>query len=345
LFHERPVGREHLDAPVLPVGDVHHPVPGHTYGVHDAEILRARTIREALRGDHLTMVVISRLVAECAPHPLECTGIPIKHGDTVIAVTVGNEQLVGPRIHPQVRCSVQILCVSIPLALVTLTDLHDEFAVLRELQDLIICNALEPGQAIRGTVVSADPYEALVVEMDAVLAFGPFVTIARAAPGLDEVARRVEDHYRRRGQGGCVRLESPRAVQEPDMILRIDGEAGGISEFPFRRHLRPGAIHVEHWQAAHLGLLRVGGQHQESNRCRVGTSDDDPSCQHGVANPRALHDALLCSLATGFSHVNLVSNNDRVPPQYPPVDGLPAARLSPNQDARFAVLWFLRLFD
>jgi predicted enzyme related to lactoylglutathione lyase len=134
LLHECSVGHEHLDAPVLPVGHVHHPILGHADGVHGAEILGSRTIREALWGDHLAVVVIHRLLAERAPHPLEHAGVGIKHGDTVIPITVGHEQFVGPRIYPHVCRPVQILCVSIARALVAMTDLPDEFAVLGKLQ-------------------------------------------------------------------------------------------------------------------------------------------------------------------------------------------------------------------
>jgi len=67
--------------------------------VHDAEILRTR-IGEALYGRRLTIVVIHRLVAEGAPHPLERAGIRIEDDDTVIAVTVGHERFVGLRMDP-----------------------------------------------------------------------------------------------------------------------------------------------------------------------------------------------------------------------------------------------------
>ena len=228
-----------LDAPVLPVGHVHHPVLRDAYGVHDAEILRARALRKARRGDDLAMVVIHRLVGECAPHPLERAGVRVEHRHAVIAVTVGHEQLVGLRMHPHVRRPVDILCVSIALALVAVADLHDELAVLRELQHLVIGHRLEPRQSVGGTIVPAHPHEALVVEMDPVLAFGPFIAVARSAPGLDETACRVEHHHRRRGHRGFVRLERSRPMQKPDVILRVDGEAGRIAELPFRRHLRP----------------------------------------------------------------------------------------------------------
>ena len=92
------------------------------------------------------MVVVHRLVAECAPHPLERAAIRIEDRDAVIAVTVGHEQFVGLRMHPHVRRPVHIPRVGVALALIAAADLHDELAVLRELQELVIRNRLEPGQ-------------------------------------------------------------------------------------------------------------------------------------------------------------------------------------------------------
>ena len=76
----------------------------------------------------------------------------------------------------------------------------------RELQDLVVGDRLEPGDAVGRAVVAADPDEALVVDMDAVLALAAIVAAARAAPGLDEIARGVEHHHRRRGHRGFLRL-------------------------------------------------------------------------------------------------------------------------------------------
>src|SRR5712691_12686186 len=89
LSHELSIGREQLDAPVLPVGHIDHPVPGHAYGMDDVEALWTRTVRERLRRDDHTRIVINRFVSEGAPHPLEFSAIRVEHDHTVVAVPVG----------------------------------------------------------------------------------------------------------------------------------------------------------------------------------------------------------------------------------------------------------------
>src|SRR6202140_797109 len=66
-----------------------------------ADLLRGG-IREAGRRDQLTVVVVHRLVAECAPHPLELASVRVEDNDAVIAVAVGHEQFVGRLIDPPI---------------------------------------------------------------------------------------------------------------------------------------------------------------------------------------------------------------------------------------------------
>ena len=103
----------------------------------------------------------------------------------------------------------------------------------RELQHLVVGDRLEPGQAVGGTVVAGDPHEALVVDMNAVLAFGPFIAAARSAPGLDEIARGVEHHHRRRGHGGFLGLERSRPVQSQTLSCASTAKLDGSPSFHF----------------------------------------------------------------------------------------------------------------
>ena len=77
-------------------------------------------------------------------------------------------------------------------------DLHQELAVLGELQDVRVLLA-----------VAADPDVALVVDMDAVVGFRPLVALARPAPGAHQVAVRIElqDRRRRAAALGDRRIE------------------------------------------------------------------------------------------------------------------------------------------
>ena len=159
--------------------------------------------------------------------------------------------------HPGIRGAVHVDRVSIARALVASADLQHELSVGRELQICIIGNRLEPGQAGGRTIVSADPHEALVVDMDAVLALGPVVSAPGAAPGPHEVARRIEHDNRGRGLSGIFWLERARAVQEPDIVLRVDGEARRISELELRRQPRPRRVNLEHRNTARLRFRRL----------------------------------------------------------------------------------------
>ena len=99
-----------------------------------------------------------------APHiRLNAPRVRIEHDDAVIAVAVGDEQLVGRRMHPDVRGAVHVLRVGVALALVAVADLHDELAVLRELQQLVVGDRLQRRAApLVGQLLPPDPDEALV---------------------------------------------------------------------------------------------------------------------------------------------------------------------------------------
>src|SRR5207253_9653343 len=104
---------------------------------------------------------------------------------------------------------------------------------------------LESGQAICRARVSAEPYEALRIDVDAVLALRPFIAIARPAPRLDVIACGIEHDHRWSSHGFLLWFECSRPVQDPNIVLCIDRNARGISELPLGRHLRPPAIHLE----------------------------------------------------------------------------------------------------
>src|SRR5262249_44341970 len=123
------------------------------------------------------------------------------------------------------------------------------------------------------------------------LALGPVVSAPRAAPGLHEVARRIEHDDRGRSPSGVFRLERARAVQEPDIVLRVDGEARRISELELRRQLRPRRVNFEHWNAARWRRLRscLGSE----KPCGWHASNDEVRHHANETEGAALHDFLL----------------------------------------------------
>ena len=84
---------------------------------------------DGLRRHDLAVVVVHRPFGECAPHPLERSGVGIEHDDAVVAVPVGDEHLVGRRMDPGVGGAMQVPRIGVSLALVALPDLQDQLAV------------------------------------------------------------------------------------------------------------------------------------------------------------------------------------------------------------------------
>ena len=210
------------------------------------------TWREALGRHHLAVVIVQWLVAERSPHPLERAGRGVEDDDAVIAVAVGDVQLVRRRVHPDVGGAMDVPRIRVAFAAVALADPERDLAVAGELENLIVVERLQPGDAVGGAVVPGDPDKAFRIDVNAVLAFRPVRAGVFVAPRLDERAARVEhDHRRRRRLTG---LERARPMQEPHVVLRIDREAGCIAELHVRRQLRPRLVDLELGKVARPGL-------------------------------------------------------------------------------------------
>ena len=74
---------------------------------------------------------------------------------------------------------------------------------------------------------ACDPNESLVVYVNAMLDFGPLVTLTRASPSLHEIPRRIKLEYRRARRIFLSRFHGAWTVDDPDVILLfIDGDSG-----------------------------------------------------------------------------------------------------------------------
>src|SRR5262249_15678469 len=125
-------------------------------------------------------------------------------------------------------------------------DLQHKLSVLGEFQHMAIV-----------VTVAADPDESLVVNVDAVLVLEPVITLSRPAPAPEQIAVLIELHHwgRRRTTLGARWMERSRlfifiyrtlSLDHPDMILRVDGDAGGLSHDPIvRQRFRAGGIDLE----------------------------------------------------------------------------------------------------
>ena len=152
--------------------------------------------RHCLQAGRRALVLVHRLVAERAPHALERAGIGVEHGHAVVAVAVGDEQLVGLRQHPHVRRLVQVQRVGVALALGAAADLHHELAVLRELQELVVGHRLQARAGFCRCSCCRPPTRSPCGRCGCRARARAIRSRARAAPRLDEVARRVEHHDR-----------------------------------------------------------------------------------------------------------------------------------------------------
>src|SRR5207302_9629624 len=115
-----------------------------------------------------------------------------------------------------------------------MADLHQELAVLREFQNLIVAKA----PRVFAFAVAADPHVAFVIYEDPMIRIWPVVAFAGAAPVADEVALFIELENRRSGhaalRGGRLRrsvdfhrLVSILAVHNPDVVLSIHRHSDG----------------------------------------------------------------------------------------------------------------------
>ena len=192
-----------------------------------------------------------------APVPLVGAGRRVEDDDAVIAVAVGDEELVRRGIHPCVGRPVEILGVGVALGHAGLADLHDEAAVARELEDLGVLLG-----------IAREPDIVLRVHEDPVLGLRPVITRTRAAPGLDQIALVVELHHGRRGHAAfiprrgqrralLVLAQRLRALDDPDVVLGVDGNPGHLAQDPaIGERLGPERIHDESGSETMGRLLR-----------------------------------------------------------------------------------------
>src|SRR5216683_7660889 len=190
------VGGEHLHALAAAVGDIHEPVIRDFDAVNGRHKLRRpRVFRIEPGGQRARLFlfrrrgpcrfsrqcrrargVVHRSVAERAPHAFVRTSVRIEHDDAFVAVAVGDENLIGLGIDENVGRLPKAGCIRVALLLRGMTDLHYEFAVFRELQDLVV------------VPIAADPDVSFVVHGNSMLSRWPGVAISRlATPALNVV--------------------------------------------------------------------------------------------------------------------------------------------------------------
>ena len=168
-------------------------------------------------GSFAGFCVSSGDLAVRAPVPQVLAGGAVEHDHAPIAIAVGDEHLVGLRIHPDAGRSAEQRRVVAAAGLVVDADRHQVLALARELHHAVVH-------------VGADPDEVVVVDEDAVrVARVDRDVLRRIAPALHDVAGRIElDHRRRRRaaradrrllhRGRLLLGQRLRQVRHPDVI-------------------------------------------------------------------------------------------------------------------------------
>ena len=138
-----------------------------------------------------------------------------------------------------------------------MANFQQQFPFACKFQDLAIVGAC-----------AADPNVSLLVDTNSVFGLGPVRDKTWAAPRPQHFSLRIKFQYRRRGyatlrtrrslcRSQFVFGERSRTVQDPDVILGIDGEATDLPDDPIvGKLLRPPRIHFVIWRF--LGSYRWG---------------------------------------------------------------------------------------
>jgi hypothetical protein len=257
-FTKVPSRQKGLNAVVDAIADVHQAVIGDGDAVHRVELRRAGAFVHARERR-----AVVRLVPVRAPMPLVSAGVGIEHDHAPVAVAVGDEELVGGRVHGEAGGLVDVGSVVAAATRAMLADLEQELARRRELEQIGVLVA-----------VAADPDVVLAVDVDAVLDVRPVVALAGSAPRLEKVAVEIELQDRRRrlatvrglvAQVVVVLVSRTGPMDHPDAIVRIHRDARHLSQEPVvGEMLRPVRVGLE---------LRNGGggrDHHDAGDCKPG---------------------------------------------------------------------------
>src|SRR5262249_55091789 len=155
-----------------------------------------------------------------------------------------------------------------------LSDLHQQFSILRELHDHTVVEEAQRAAGLafigrlplnlsaaagglvwrRATAIASDPDVAFVIDSDAMVGLRPFVALAFAAPVSNEITGLIEFQNRRCRQaagrarriGGRINFlwfQGALPMDDPYMVLRIGRNSNRVAEEPMvRQWLRPQRI-------------------------------------------------------------------------------------------------------
>src|ERR1700722_11446459 len=98
---------------------------------------------------------VIRLMAVGSPVPFIFPGVCVEDNHTMIAVAIGDVELVGLRIDKRLGGQPQVFRIVAPFAARRLADLHQEFPVLRELQNHVVVEASKRVGGLSGLFIAS----------------------------------------------------------------------------------------------------------------------------------------------------------------------------------------------
>src|SRR5262245_5584824 len=172
--------------------------------------------------------VIVGFPAVCAPVPFVCARVGVKDNHPTVKVTISHKKFVRLTVDEQTGRASEVLRIVTALILSGMADLKNELSLVRKLENLVVLFR-----------VSAQPHIILIVDENPVPRGRPLVVFRRsrlrAAPGLEELAIRIEleDRRRRNTAFGLRRIERRSLfsvrdcggpVEYPEIVVAVDRE-------------------------------------------------------------------------------------------------------------------------
>jgi hypothetical protein len=177
-------------------------------------------------------------------------GVGIEDDDSTVAIAIGDIRLIRRWIGEDLRGLPEVLNVVAPVVHAVFSELQKELTVAVELENLGVLRS-----------VSCEPDVAFVIHRDSMVAVGPVVAFAGAAPRFDQIPGLVENedwrgHFAALSErkipglhvgGFKVVLNAPGSVYGPHVILSVNGETNGRARDPvIRQWPGPEGIDLEH---------------------------------------------------------------------------------------------------
>src|ERR1041385_2006998 len=164
--------------------------------------------------------------------------LSVEYDDSVVQVSIRHVELVFFLINGETRRTANILRIVASSVFSAGADLHEEFSIACEFQNLVI---LRPR--------TGEPNVVLRININTVLQLRPLISLSRTAPCRDKISFGIEFKHGWRSavrRAYFIRLKGRGTVDNPHVILGIEGHTCNCANQPvIRQRLRPEGINFE----------------------------------------------------------------------------------------------------